>query len=206
MNQVARQALRGLKRPLSATRAISTSSPASAEPAPAPDHLECTVNGETVQVPKGSTVMQACDAAGIDIPRWAARCLAPHLSLFVEHQKPALVARAPHSCRCRGCCVSRDSMQHNPHLCHLTGSATVQVLLPPEAQHCRQLPHVLGRGELKGWLREHASPDQWCGCYSLLCKDIRAAAALTGPSTGGEESQACGVLCHACWPRHEDQD
>eukprot|EP00891_Asterochloris_glomerata_P004426 jgi/Astpho2/4426/Aster-00042 len=87
MNQVARQALRGLKRPLSATRAISTSSPASAEPAPAPDHLECTVNGETVQVPKGSTVMQACDAAGIDIPR------------FCYHQKLSIAGN------CRMCLV-----------------------------------------------------------------------------------------------------
>ena len=35
----------------------------------APDTMEVTVNGEAVNVAKGSTVMQACDAAGIDIPR-----------------------------------------------------------------------------------------------------------------------------------------
>lgn len=35
----------------------------------ADDQIECKVNGEPVHVPKGSTVMQACDAAGIDIPR-----------------------------------------------------------------------------------------------------------------------------------------
>lgn len=36
----------------------------------ADDQIECKVNGESVHVPKGSTVMQACDAAGIDIPRY----------------------------------------------------------------------------------------------------------------------------------------
>ena len=35
----------------------------------APDTMEVNVNGENVNVAKGSTVMQACDAAGIDIPR-----------------------------------------------------------------------------------------------------------------------------------------
>lgn len=35
----------------------------------ADDQIEVKVNGESVHVPKGSTVMHACDAAGIDIPR-----------------------------------------------------------------------------------------------------------------------------------------
>lgn len=34
------------------------------------DSIECFVNGVSTQVAKGSTVLQACDAAGIDIPRW----------------------------------------------------------------------------------------------------------------------------------------
>lgn len=33
------------------------------------DSIEVFVNGVATQVAKGSTVLQACDAAGIDIPR-----------------------------------------------------------------------------------------------------------------------------------------
>ena len=36
---------------------------------PAADQMEVEVNGQNVSVAKGSSVMQACDAAGIDIPR-----------------------------------------------------------------------------------------------------------------------------------------
>ena len=39
-------------------------------PAPAVDGIECTVNGKTVTIPKGANVMAACDAAGVDIPRY----------------------------------------------------------------------------------------------------------------------------------------
>jgi NADH dehydrogenase (ubiquinone) Fe-S protein 1 len=46
---------------------------AAAEPAPAPapppDTIEVTVDGRKVTIPKGSNVIQACDAAGVDIPR-----------------------------------------------------------------------------------------------------------------------------------------
>lgn len=31
--------------------------------------IEVFVNDQPLQIPKGSTVMQACDAAGVDIPR-----------------------------------------------------------------------------------------------------------------------------------------
>lgn len=41
----------------------------SAAPAPAEDLIEVTVDGQPVKVPKGSNVLQACDAAGVDIPR-----------------------------------------------------------------------------------------------------------------------------------------
>lgn len=42
---------------------------AAALQAPAADQMEVEVNGQNVNVAKGSTVMQACDAAGVDIPR-----------------------------------------------------------------------------------------------------------------------------------------
>eukprot|EP00887_Chlorella_sp_A99_P004651 scaffold4.g4651.t1 len=44
-----------------------------ATPAPAEkpdDSIEVTVDGVPVRVPKGSNVLQACDAAGVDIPRF----------------------------------------------------------------------------------------------------------------------------------------
>lgn len=39
----------------------------------ADDTMEVFVNGESTIIPKGSTVLQACDAQGIDIPRWVSR-------------------------------------------------------------------------------------------------------------------------------------
>ncbi|DBA80587.1 TPA: hypothetical protein ACH3X1_007848 [Trebouxia sp. C0004] len=53
----------------------------------ADNQIECKVNGESVHVPKGSTVMHACDAAGIDIPR------------FCYHQKLSIAGS------CRMCLV-----------------------------------------------------------------------------------------------------
>jgi hypothetical protein len=66
-----------LRHLLGCLRAVSTSAGASqAQPAQqASDTIEVFVNDEPVNIPKGSTVLQACDAAGIDIPRCApARC------------------------------------------------------------------------------------------------------------------------------------
>lgn len=40
-----------------------------AQAAPQDDLVTVTVDGKEVQVPKGASVLQACDAAGIDIPR-----------------------------------------------------------------------------------------------------------------------------------------
>ncbi len=37
--------------------------------APPSDQIEVFVNDQPVKIPKNSTVLQACDAAGIDIPR-----------------------------------------------------------------------------------------------------------------------------------------
>lgn len=69
LNQLSREAIvRGLHqravRPFAA-RLFHASTAVQAD-----DQIECKVNGESVHVPKGSTVMQACDAAGIDIPRY----------------------------------------------------------------------------------------------------------------------------------------
>ena len=35
----------------------------------APDLITVTVDGRPVQVPKNATVLQACETAGIDVPR-----------------------------------------------------------------------------------------------------------------------------------------
>ena len=53
-------------------RAISSSTAVSQQAqqaAPQPEMIEVFVNDQPIQIPKGSTVMAACDAAGIDIPR-----------------------------------------------------------------------------------------------------------------------------------------
>lgn len=38
-------------------------------PAPADDLIELKVDGKTVRVPKGSNLLQACEAAGVSVPR-----------------------------------------------------------------------------------------------------------------------------------------
>lgn len=56
-----------------AARALSSSTAAGQQAAAAAaDTIEVFVNDEPVTIPKGSSVLQACDAAGIDIPRHAA--------------------------------------------------------------------------------------------------------------------------------------
>jgi len=43
----------------------------SAQPAPEKgDTIELTVDGKTVSVPKGYNLLQACEAGGVDIPRY----------------------------------------------------------------------------------------------------------------------------------------
>lgn len=59
--------------PVLTTEALKTFSSTSGrlqQPAAAPDTIEVFVNDQAIQIPKGSTVLQACDAAGIDIPRF----------------------------------------------------------------------------------------------------------------------------------------
>ena len=73
----------------------------SAEAAPAPDTV-ATVNGQEVHVPKGVTVLYACEQAGVDVPRF---CYHHKLSIagncrmcLVEVEKsPKPVARRPMS-------------------------------------------------------------------------------------------------------------
>ncbi|CAG9460453.1 unnamed protein product [Pedinophyceae sp. YPF-701] len=49
-----------------------------AQAAPQDDSVEVFIDGKAVHVPKGASVIQACDAAGIDIPRF---CYHPKLSI-----------------------------------------------------------------------------------------------------------------------------
>ncbi|KAG2438840.1 hypothetical protein HXX76_005380 [Chlamydomonas incerta] len=80
-------------------RSISTSVGALSGPPPPPppppppsDHLEVFVNEQPVKVPKGSSVLQACDAAGIDIPR------------FCYHQRLSIAGN------CRMCLVEVEKV------------------------------------------------------------------------------------------------
>lgn len=43
-----------------------------AQPAPAQpeDLIEVTINGKPTKVPKGVNLLQACEAAGVDVPRY----------------------------------------------------------------------------------------------------------------------------------------
>ncbi len=71
LSSVGRQAPLQLLSCLGAVRSLQTSASLLQQAAPATDSIEVFVNDEPVNIPKGSTVLQACDAAGIDIPRWA---------------------------------------------------------------------------------------------------------------------------------------
>jgi hypothetical protein len=166
-----RRALRGL---LPLQRAFSATPAAAQQPAQAQapsDSIEVFVNEQPVSIPKGSTVLQACDAAGIDIPRCGAH--------------PGCTPRPPQPARAR---AARPTRRRPP-----------QVLLPPEALHRRQLPHVPGGGAPGG--RPSTRPPRRrgpAGGAPLIPEPP--------PSAGGEEPQAGGLLRHARGSRHEDQD
>lgn len=53
-------------------RGFQSTAAAHQQPVSPPEMIEVFVNDQPLQIPKGSTVMAACDAAGIDIPRSAA--------------------------------------------------------------------------------------------------------------------------------------
>jgi len=63
-----------------------------AAPATAPDSVDVFINDNPLTVPKGYTVIQACDAAGIDIPR------------FCYHQKLSIAGN------CRMCLVEVEKI------------------------------------------------------------------------------------------------
>ncbi|KDD73118.1 hypothetical protein H632_c2514p0, partial [Helicosporidium sp. ATCC 50920] len=69
-------AVRGLRRTGAALRGWTLRGERSmaAQPAPAPapadDLIELKVDGKTVRVPKGSNLLQACEAAGVSVPRF----------------------------------------------------------------------------------------------------------------------------------------
>lgn len=58
--------------------ALSSQQQRAQSSAPPPNSIEVFVDGEAVNIPKGFTVLQACDQAGIEIPRF---CYHPRLSI-----------------------------------------------------------------------------------------------------------------------------
>ncbi|KXZ47011.1 hypothetical protein GPECTOR_39g505 [Gonium pectorale] len=76
------------------SRTLSTGSAALNQGAPPPpsDQIEVFVNEQPVKIPKNSTVLQACDAAGIDIPR------------FCYHQRLSIAGN------CRMCLVEVEKV------------------------------------------------------------------------------------------------
>ena len=84
-----------------------------------PNHIIVTVNDKQVEILKGATVMAACEAAGIDIPRHVS--VVQSASVFSSAgEQPALIGQGWRA----------------------------QVLLPPAPVHRWQLPHVPGGGVL----------------------------------------------------------
>lgn len=105
------------------------------QPAAHADTIEVFVNDQAYQIPKGSSVMQACDAAGVDIPRCstpkiscktvsvgsetcggkACSCtpetqtdLLPNLRRFCYHQRLSIAGN------CRMCLVEASSLRNLP--------------------------------------------------------------------------------------------
>jgi hypothetical protein len=123
-------------------RSVQTTAGASQQAAPAQqasDTIEVFVNDEPVQIVKGSTVLQACDAAGIDIPR----C---DLLLFGHLQQNADASFCRPACSFNPCCMA--SVSNCWRWNQAIGRLLLQVLLPPPFVNRWQLPHVPGGGEL----------------------------------------------------------
>jgi len=84
----------------------------------ADDQIECKVNGESVHVPKGSTVMQACDAAGIDIPRYTFHhrvCI--FVIRFCQTKNTSVSQTSNNECICRFCYHQKLSIAGNCRMC-----------------------------------------------------------------------------------------
>ncbi|GFR43009.1 hypothetical protein Agub_g4009 [Astrephomene gubernaculifera] len=74
------------------SRTITTSAGALQQAAPPSDQIEVFVNDQPVKIPKNSSVLQACDAAGIDVPR------------FCYHQRLSIAGN------CRMCLVEVEKV------------------------------------------------------------------------------------------------
>ncbi|KAJ3338972.1 hypothetical protein HDU83_007849 [Entophlyctis luteolus] len=81
--------LRRPKVPAIARRALAVSA-APRSPAPAPADVEVFIDGASVKIPAGSAVIQACEKAGVDIPR------------FCYHERLAIAGN------CRMCLVEME--------------------------------------------------------------------------------------------------
>jgi hypothetical protein len=137
-----------------------------------PNHIIVTVNDKQVEVMKGSTVMAACEAAGIDIPRRAAS------------------ARA---------CLASSRQRRGPNLSG--AGAGAQVLLPPAAVHRRQLPHVPGRGARCRCVPARPRARR-ARCGAPLCKarGSRASGAHGGPGRARRAGCAAAQVAKAPKP------
>ena len=200
------QRLRALRRALPAGGAApgwgqSRAMAAAAEPAPAPadDRIELTIDGKGVKVAKGSNVLQACDAAGVDIPRQAPPYAATPLPgpgvvapwAGGGGQRPCAPPAGIDSRRWglprRFCYHQRLSIAGNCRMCLVEVSAAA------------------------GNRRQHRSPGPARG-------EERLAACIPPPSNppthhphpharaGGEEPQARGLVRHAGGAGHGGQD
>ena len=84
----------------------------------ADDQIECKVNGESVRVPKGSTVMQACDAAGIDIPRYTFNhCVCIFVIRFCQIHNTPMSQTLSSDCACRFCYHQKLSIAGSCRMC-----------------------------------------------------------------------------------------
>ncbi len=137
-----------------------------------PNHIIVTVNDKQVEVMKGSTVMAACEAAGIDIPRRGAS------------------ARA---------CPASSRHRRGPNL---SGARTgAQVLLPPAAVHRRQLPHVPGRGARRRCApARHRTRHARCGAPPCKARGARASGAQGGQAAHRRAGCAAAQVAKAPKP------
>lgn len=119
------------------SRGLAASAAEAAPAAPAVEMIEVTVNGAPVSVPKGANVMAACTAASVDIPRYGWRGGARRGE--GTGGEMLLCVQAPG--RVLSIALAPPSLTLRPFL------SSIQILLPPAAQHCGQLPHVPGGGE-----------------------------------------------------------
>lgn len=115
---------------------------AAAQPAPADDLITVTVDGKEVQVPKGSNVLAACDAAGVDIPR----CLGRWRGYWAAGGDARVPIGARDARWALGSARQRVALPAPGRSRPPSIAPDPQVLLPPAAVHRGQLQDVLGGG------------------------------------------------------------